>query len=198
MTTNIYILRLTEGKWYIGKSENVIARYQQHLKGNGACWTKKYTPISLEKTIENASHFDEDKVTKEYMAKYGIQNVRGGSYCAFDLDDYQIEALNREIWGAQNKCVRCGRSGHFEKSCYATTDVDGNEFVSDDEDEELEFTSPKFYNPLYGLTIINKSIQKQKVVQSSSKATSCYRCGREGHWVSDCYANTDVDGNYIR
>ena len=91
----------------------------------------------IEKTIEGASHFDEDKITKEYMAKYGIDNVRGGSYCNIDLDDFQIEALKTEIGGAQNKCARCGRSGHFQKECYARTDVDGNEFVSEDEEDRV-------------------------------------------------------------
>lgn len=25
----------------------------------------------------------------------------------------------------------------------------------------------------------------------------CFRCGRSGHWVSDCYAKTDVNGRFI-
>lgn len=37
----------------------------------------KYEPVLLEKVIENASPFDEDKVCKEYMLQYGIDNVRG-------------------------------------------------------------------------------------------------------------------------
>ena len=72
MSTNIYVLRLVGGRYYIGKSDNITNRYQQHLNGNGSAWTKKYKPVSLEKTIKNVSSFEEDKVTKEYMSKYGI------------------------------------------------------------------------------------------------------------------------------
>ena len=78
--TNVYVLHLECGKYYIGKSDNVNNRYFQHLNGSGSAWTRKYKPISLEKIIENVSSFEEDKITKEYMSKYGIDNVRGGSY----------------------------------------------------------------------------------------------------------------------
>ena len=60
-TTNIYILRLTDGKYYVGKTDNVEKRYQQHLSGNGSAWTSKYKPIAIEKTILGASTFDEDR-----------------------------------------------------------------------------------------------------------------------------------------
>lgn len=30
-TTNIYVLQLEGGRYYIGKSDNVMIRYQQHL-----------------------------------------------------------------------------------------------------------------------------------------------------------------------
>ena len=119
MSTNIYILRLQGGKYYIGKSDNPMKRYQEHIDGNGSIWTRKYKPINVITIIENASPFDEDKYTKEYMAKYGIENVRGGTYTSIQLDSIQLETIEREIRGAHDKCTRCGRVGHFARDCYA-------------------------------------------------------------------------------
>jgi predicted GIY-YIG superfamily endonuclease len=121
--TNIYILRLEGGKYYVGKSEDVINRFSQHINGYGSFWTRKYKPISLEKIIENASPFDEDKITKEYMSKYGIDNVRGGSYVEIELSEFHKRVLKMEIWGATDLCTQCGRAGHFVKDCYAKTKV---------------------------------------------------------------------------
>jgi predicted GIY-YIG superfamily endonuclease len=50
--TTIYILRLKDGKYYIGKSDNPMVRYKDHLNGLGSAWTKLYTPVSVEKIIE--------------------------------------------------------------------------------------------------------------------------------------------------
>ena len=115
--TIIYILRLQNNKYYVGKTDNIIKRYQEHLNGQGSAWTRKYPPTSLVKSIENASAFDEDKVTKEYMAKYGINNVRGGSYISETLDSDQITLLQREIWMAKDLCLSCGSNTHFLKDC---------------------------------------------------------------------------------
>ncbi len=199
-TTNIYVLRLEGGRFYVGKSDNVMSRYQQHLNGSGSAWTKKYKPVSLEKRIENVSPFEEDKITKEYMNKYGIEKVRGGSYVEIDLDDFQIETLKREIWGAKDLCKNCGRAGHFVKDCYAVKDASGNkieyESSSDEEesDEEIiicgdcdkEFTS-------------EYSFDKHKCKPTTKKSTkgACYRCGRPGHYAPDCYASKHVNGYYL-
>jgi predicted GIY-YIG superfamily endonuclease len=125
MTTNIYVLQLEGGKWYVGKSNNIVSRLKEHLSGTGSVWTKKYRPISVHKTLENVSAFEEDKVTKEYMAKYGIDRVRGGTYVAETLDPAQVDSLNKEIWAATDCCTNCGRKGHFVKDCVAKTDVNG-------------------------------------------------------------------------
>jgi hypothetical protein len=29
------------------------------------------------------------------------------------------------------------------------------------------------------------------------KSGACHRCGRTSHWIADCYAKTDTDGNDI-
>jgi len=121
--TSIYILRLKGGKYYVGKSDNPLQRYQEHLEGCGSTWTCNHKPVDVVKVIPNASPFDEDKYVKEYMAKYGIDNVRGGSYSQIHLNEEQIIAIEREIRGATDTCMRCGREGHFAHDCYARTDV---------------------------------------------------------------------------
>jgi predicted GIY-YIG superfamily endonuclease len=114
---NLYVLKLHSNKYYIGKSANVERRYHDHLSGNGSTWTRKYPPLSIDRIILITSPFDEDKFTKEYMAVHGIDNVRGGSYVTLDLTDEQKKFLKREIWGAQDRCARCGDASHFIRSC---------------------------------------------------------------------------------
>ena len=113
-----------------------MKRYQQHLNGNGSAWTKQWPPVSLERTIKNISPFEEDKITKEYMAKYGIDNVRGGSYVSIELSEFHRTAIQEEIWNAKGLCSNCGRGGHFVKDCFATTDVNGNSIEYEDESED--------------------------------------------------------------
>jgi predicted GIY-YIG superfamily endonuclease len=122
---HIYILRLRAGKYYIGKTKNVDKRWAEHIAGCGSGWTKKYPPLSLVKSVVSTSHFDEDRYVKEYMEKYGIENVRGGTYSNVVLDANCIAVLEKEIRHSNNLCVRCGRGTHFVKDCYATTDSDG-------------------------------------------------------------------------
>jgi hypothetical protein len=185
MDTTIYILKLQEGKYYVGKTDDVAKRYQQHLKGYGSAWTKKYKPISIAKQIENSSPFDEDRYVKEYMNVFGIQNVRGGSYVQIELSDEQENALKLEIRAATDKCTRCGRDGHFVKNCYARTQV---EEESDDE-WGCEYCDRTFTTK-FGCCVHEKSCKEK----NSKVSGKCYRCGREGHYSPDCYASRHVKG----
>jgi predicted GIY-YIG superfamily endonuclease len=210
--TNIYILRLEGGRYYVGKSDNIQKRYQQHLNGSGSAWTKKYQPVALLKTIENVSSFEEDKVTKEYMAKYGIDKVRGGSYVEIELSDFHTAALKMEIWGAKDLCTQCGRAGHFVKDCYAKTDASGNKIdydedsdESEEEEEEEEVVwgcsyCDRTFSSAFGCGVHEKSCKekstKNRVVKqpSAKQSGACYRCGRPGHYSPDCYASRHVKG----
>ena len=124
-SNKLYVLRLRENKWYVGKTNDVQKRYQEHQNGNGSQWTSIYKPMALEKVRKIESPFDEDKMVKEYMGRYGIDNVRGGSYCQEHLPQNTISHLQREIAGANDACLTCGRQGHFANQCYARTHVDG-------------------------------------------------------------------------
>jgi len=118
MTTNIYILQLAKGKYYVGKTDNLERRAEEHFNGTASTWTRIYKPIGIEKIISGASPFDEDRYTKEYMSLHGIENVRGGSYVSEVLSDSQMEALQLELRNAKDQCTNCGKKGHFIKDCH--------------------------------------------------------------------------------
>jgi predicted GIY-YIG superfamily endonuclease len=173
MTTNVYVLRLEGGRYYVGKSHDIMFRYRQHLDGNGSAWTRKYKPVLLDMMLENVSPFEEDKITKEFMAKYGIDKVRGGSYAEVHLSDYQIESLNREIWSANDKCMLCGRDGHFKRNCYADTDICGNIIdrgESSDSDESDESSEDE--------DLYEDICEESEESEESEKDIECEYCDR--------------------
>ena len=69
----IYILQLEQGRYYVGKTNNPQFRLEQHFNSTGSAWTSKYKPVSVETIIPDCDDYDEDKHTKKYMAKYGIE-----------------------------------------------------------------------------------------------------------------------------
>lgn len=116
-TVSIYILQLNNNKFYVGKTHNIFIRYKQHLNGNGSFWTKKYKPIYIDKLIEECDDYDEDKMVKIYMNKYGIDNVRGGSYIQEKMSNNAKNFIINELRMANNLCLCCGSSEHFAKTC---------------------------------------------------------------------------------
>jgi predicted GIY-YIG superfamily endonuclease len=113
----LYTLQLQDGKYYVGKSSDPDARYLQHKNGTGAAWTKKYKPVKLLDTKLITSEYDETNLTKDFIKKYGIENVRGGPYTQLELDKTTKDVLEREFLSESNKCYNCGNSGHFIKQC---------------------------------------------------------------------------------
>ena len=194
------MLRLEGGKYYVGKSDNVLNRYEQHVSGNGSAWTRTYKPITIEKTIAHASPFEEDKITKEYMSKYGVDNVRGGSYVEMELSDSQRESLYKEIWSAKDLCTRCGRPGHFIKDCYAMSDILGNTIGGCEDDTEDEGWGcehcDRTFTSKFGASVHEKSCRPYSK-SSGGGGGVCYRCGRPGHYSPDCYASKHIKGYYL-
>lgn len=113
----IYILKLDRDKYYIGKTENPDIRLTSHYNSMGSKWTQKYKPIKIHQIIPNCDNYDEDKYTLQYMEKYGINNVRGGSFCNIDLNIQTKEHILKMINSSNNKCLKCGDIGHFSSKC---------------------------------------------------------------------------------
>jgi cellular nucleic acid-binding protein len=163
----VYVLKLADGKYYVGKTRNVHTRYREHCTGTGAAWTNKYPPISILQVIDNATIFEEDKVTREYMLKYGIDNVRGGIYSRVFLTDDDKKKIKKEIWSATDCCLRCGRNNHFITNCYANIDVNGDTIDVDSDGG------------------------------GHAHGAACQRCGRSNHVLGNCYAKRDINGKTI-
>ena len=49
----VYILKLRDGKYYIGSTENVEKRFLEHLEGTASTWTKLHSPIKIINVINN-------------------------------------------------------------------------------------------------------------------------------------------------
>ena len=113
----IYVIQLQNDKYYIGKTVNPHFRIEAHFTNNGTEWTKLHKPIKILELIPNCDDYDEDKYTYKYMDKYGIDNVRGGSYTSPILDKETRNQLKKISNSINNRCFTCGIAGHFAKDC---------------------------------------------------------------------------------
>jgi predicted GIY-YIG superfamily endonuclease len=115
----IYALNCASSKFYIGKTikNRLHIRLDEHHRGIGSAWTVLYPLISIAKIYNIENDMDEDKYTKIYMRKYGIENVRGGSYTSVILPDYKIKCLRDEFNTAEDRCYNCDKKGHKISQC---------------------------------------------------------------------------------
>ena len=74
-------------------------------------------------------------------------------------------------------CMFCGRSKHPSQTFH-------HWFASE---YEKRYCTPS-----------KKLTQPTKKTPAKKATTTCKRCGRTGHWASECYAKKHVDGGYIK
>lgn len=223
----IYVLECSNDKYYIGKTKDVIKRFEEHKLGKGSVWTSKFKPLKIVECRTVTSEYDEDNTTKTYMKKYGIEHVRGGSYAQITLPNDVMSVLQREFGGTMDLCYKCNLAGHFSTKCpniigsnplagaapvplygfvtpsnlnilYTNCKSSTKHIVSSKEEEwECEYCDRSFTTK-YGRMIHERSCKKvTNESVSDKKSGSCFRCGRKGHYSPDCYATSHVKGYSI-
>jgi hypothetical protein len=91
MTSFIYIVKLINSKYFVSFQQSLTDFTDINYEGMPAM--ELIQIIELEETNNN----NIDKIVKEYMIKYGIDKVRGGSYNKKKLDDLEIQILEYEF-----------------------------------------------------------------------------------------------------
>ena len=147
--------------------------------------------------------FKEDQVTLQMMEQYGVDNVRGGTYCQMELSAEQKARVQRQIWGDTDCCTRCGRSGHYVGSCYATATIHGIQLTQEEAADAAMDARPgekrsrgeRSQAEAAAAAAAAASISPAREMPAARGSSStCSRCGRNSHQVSRCYAKTDVEG----
>lgn len=182
---NIYALLLNNNKYYIGKTKKeVLLRLYEHKMRPTNNWLKIYKPLLIKEEYESLDPFAEDNLTKKYMNNYGIDNVRGGSYTSFELENDQKKLLQKELSSLEDKCFNCNKPGHFAKNCPEKRNIkfrnDILKDLSEEEDKYEIIEKPKENNNL-----IEELSKKYKMIIKDSKF-ACNKCGALGHLSTEC------------
>ena len=120
----IYVLELESNKYYVGKMNAPFYSIEDHDEfkdTNGTEWTTKYKPIRLIEFIPDCDIFDDDKFTLKYMVRYGVDNVRGGTFCKIKLSSTQNEVIQAMIANATNT---------INNSAQANTETDAENLLN--------------------------------------------------------------------
>ena len=64
------------------------------------------------------------------MNQYGIDNVRGGSFCQIILSEANIITIKQMLNGMNDNCFKCGSIEHFAKDCRVNNILIVNKIIS--------------------------------------------------------------------
>ena len=121
----VYVLKLQGLPFthYVGSSKTVIARIEQHRRGDGAFCIKKATAIEQVATLSQGSVENLDDweriETLTLMYRLGMHNVRGWLFIQQEISDQQRMEITASICAKNKLCLRCGAGSHMVTKCFA-------------------------------------------------------------------------------
>jgi hypothetical protein len=135
------------------------------------------------------------------MNKYGIDNVRGGTYVTEELDEVSRYQLQKELWATNDCCTQCGRKGHFVKNCkkilkddvpnkahrfFSKNRSDVNQLNNDDVDfeEYIQVWECEYCEKQYEDK--SECAKHEKSCKNKKLNKTCFQCGESGHYANEC------------
>lgn len=99
----IYVLKLVDDRYYVGRTGNILRRIEEHFTGVGSIYTMKYNPIKVIEVTEELTNQDERNKTLEIMTKYGWEKVRGACWCSLEINKPREKSKNKKLNKHNNK-----------------------------------------------------------------------------------------------
>jgi len=105
----IYILKLEDGKYYVGQTNKLEQREKEHFSGKGANFTRKFKPHKLIRTFKTGTHNNkkallyETFITLLVMNHYGWQNVKGGKLLNLNQRKIDSSSMGGRIKHIKNR-----------------------------------------------------------------------------------------------
>jgi hypothetical protein len=117
------VMGIPSGIFYVGKSNDIDCRINEHKTGNGALCIASDTSIVQVPPITSGSVSDleswERNETLSRMKTHGIVRVRGWMFTASVLSAKDIESAFRQICEKFDLCRKCGHESHFAEQCFS-------------------------------------------------------------------------------
>lgn len=135
------------------------------------------------------------------MSLYGIDNVRGASFCKINLTKGERDTLRGIISGIEGTCYKCGQKGHYANKCLVklcnTSEILSEKCLPSCETQEPT-TSQLRNEPVYKLCHrCGRTGHYSKVCVHKAITDNCYRCGRSDHSRITCTFIEHIDGTPI-
>ena len=106
----VYSLNLEGGRKYVGKTDDIKRRMDEHFGGSGSKWTKKYKPTGI-------NHVQ--------VCRSSETQAKAETIVYHKLAGYHGKSVVRGAGHTSAGCSRCGRESHNIKNCYASYHENG-------------------------------------------------------------------------
>lgn len=123
----VYVLLLSDSKYYITNYESIVSLSIFTLTDKNE-WLNKYKIIKINEFYTNCNCEDVNRITKIYVDKYGIENVRNVYYPSIILDSEFINIMkDTHINLTENKITQSDYKNNKYKKVWFC-DVCGEDF----------------------------------------------------------------------